>query len=139
LWPAAPKDARQAVDDFRADLGVIKEAIAADPNNSENFELLGRFYTSLGQTEQAVSAFRQAIALSEKNVWARYSLAKILLANGTEQARNEAERLLVKSAALRPGYWEGSGLLIDLLIREGKLTEAQAVVDWLDEHEVENK
>lgn len=139
LWPGAAKDAQQAVDDFKADIGVIKEAIAADPQNSENYELLGRYYTSLGQTEQAAAAFRQAIALNEKNVWTRYFLAKNLLSTGTEQAKNEAKQLLIRSAALRPGYWEGSGLLITLLIQEGKLTDARALVDWLDEHDAENK
>lgn len=145
LWPEAAKDERDAIEAYKADIVVIKKAIAADPKNPDNFELLGNFYTSLGQTGEAVTALRQAVALDEKDAAARYLLAKVLQSIGTQEAKKEAKRLLIQSIALSPGYWEGStdaphvGLLITILIQEGKITEAQALTDWLAEQDKEDK
>jgi cytochrome c-type biogenesis protein CcmH/NrfG len=144
-WPEAAKDEREAIKAYKADIAVIKKAITADPTNAENYELLGRYYWSLGQTGEAETALRKAVALDEKDASARYFLAKILLSFGTEATKKEAKQLLIRSIALAPMYWERStdaphvGLLITILIQDGQLLQAQALTDWLVEQDAEDK
>lgn len=136
--PEEAKEAQQAERNYKNDLDLIRKAIDANPNYPVNVELLGRYYVSLGQNEEAIHAFRQATSLSEKSAAAPYLLAKSLLFTGGAEARSEAKKLLVESIAIAPGYWEGSleaphaGLLISILIEDGQMEQAQALADWVE-------
>ena len=145
LYPEAANDARKAIKAYKADLAVIKKAIAADPKNPENFELLGLYYDSLDQMEKVTTAMRKAVSLDEKNASAKYNLARILLSTGIKKDKSEAKQLLLQSIALSPWYWKGNtdaphvGLLVTILLREGKILQAQALTDWLAEQVREYK
>lgn len=138
LWPDAEKDARKADVDYRADIRVIQEAIAANPRAPDNYELLGLFHESLGQTKEAIAAFRQAIALDDGRAGSRYHLARSLLASGTTSAKTEAMDLLIRAVALNPWYWTGdinaphAGQLVGLLVEQGRIADAHALLEWMD-------
>jgi Flp pilus assembly protein TadD len=138
MYPQAAQDAQKAQLEFQADVNVIRKAVAAAPQDPETLELLGRYYVARGDTPNALAALRQAVGLKGSTASARYILAKTLLSLGTPQARDESKQLLVDAIAQSPGYWEGSadsphaGLLITLLLQEGNVTQARALMDWVE-------
>jgi TolB-like protein/DNA-binding winged helix-turn-helix (wHTH) protein/Tfp pilus assembly protein PilF len=49
---------------------LIDRAILLDPQSSEAFTALGNWYRSSGDTEKAIQAYEQAMALGPNNAWA---------------------------------------------------------------------
>jgi tetratricopeptide (TPR) repeat protein len=139
LWPEANEDAKEADRQYKEDIKYIEDALNADPQNSDTYELLGRYYKSVGQTDQAISALRKAISLNALRASAQYFLAEILRTRGRPHDRDEAEQLLLRAVALEPGYSESGGLLVSLLVEDGKVTEAQSLTDWLDARDGERR
>jgi cytochrome c-type biogenesis protein CcmH/NrfG len=139
LYPGAEKEANAAAQAYLNDQAVIEVAIEADPANAENYELLGRYHTSLGRTPEAIAAYRKAMSLSPQGAAPPYLLAKALLSTGDASARKEAKQLLIQSVARAPWYWEESriapnaGMLIALLLEEGEIQQALALADWVNE------
>jgi len=52
-------------------LEVLKKAVSLDPKSDWAYGLLGRAFRGLGQTAQAVTAFREAVRLNEDDVYSR--------------------------------------------------------------------
>lgn len=115
---------------------ATQAAIAADRNNYDNYALLGQIYALQGRRRDAVEAFRQAIALAPNTAGPRYNLAKLLLSQGSEADKAEAENQLIQAIAISPDYWKGPqdaphiALLVAHLIRSERYNEANAVTQW---------
>lgn len=142
-WPEAALDAEKARERYQDDLGWIRQAIETNPAEPDNWELLGRYHTSLGNRPEAIQAFRHAMAMDERDASSRYLLAKLLLATEVPEDRVEAKRLLLESLAISPGYWEGNrlaphaGVLISALIADDQRDEAQALAEWVEAQNAE--
>lgn len=121
-------------------LAVVNDAIAAEPDFFENYELLGRVQYARHDLAAAETALRKALSLSEDSAGSHYFLAKILLAVNTHVSRQEAEQHLLRAIALNPEYWEGPQLAphVDLfaahLMEEGRYSEAVALLEWRKRH-----
>ena len=60
----------------------VERGLALDSTSGEGWRLVGRVQGSLGNIEPAVEAYRKAIALDEKDVWAMNNLGLILIEQG---------------------------------------------------------
>ncbi len=76
----------------------IEEVLAIDPESNDGLRLLGRANHQLGQAEQAVDAYRQAILVDDTDAWSMNNMALVLI----EQERfGEALPPLARAVELR--------------------------------------
>ncbi|MEW6337106.1 MAG: protein kinase [Acidobacteriota bacterium] len=83
----------------------------------------GRLAVARGEHEAAAAAFSRALALEPTHLGAEAGLAAALEDAGRLE---EAERALIRSVELRPGYWLGHNALGVFYFRHAKYGEAEA-------------
>ena len=91
---------RVLIDQNRVDAALVRLAQAGDisPGSPDVQRLLGRAYTAQGKTEQAVDAYRHAIALDAHDAWSMNNLGLLFL---EQQHAAEALPLLARAVQLR--------------------------------------
>ena len=84
-------------------INALAERLAADPNNPEGWQMLGRSYMSLGNYSGAVEAFEKAVELeSAQNPQALVSLGEALLASTGTEIDGRIASLFENALALDP-------------------------------------
>jgi len=84
-------------------INALAERLAADPNNPEGWQMLGRSYMSLGNYSGAVEAFEKAVELeSAQNPQALVSLGEALLASTGTEIDGRVASLFENALALDP-------------------------------------
>lgn len=99
----------------------LKIAVRMDPTYGEAYDVLGQLDLGTGNTEGAVSAFRQAVKLRPKTFSSRYGLAMALLRTHDVQQGLQELRTAV---SLRPADVDANYNLGVLLLDEGHTSEA---------------
>jgi TolB-like protein/DNA-binding winged helix-turn-helix (wHTH) protein/Tfp pilus assembly protein PilF len=100
---------------------ACSEALNANPNLDVVYTALGTLRHSVGNMNDASTAFGQALELDPKNVVAMLGMAHVM------QARNEldeSERLLQQAIDLQPGNWRSINELGSLYFFTGRYPEA---------------
>ena len=99
----------------------LKTAIRMDPTYGEAYDVLGQLDLRTGNTEGAISAFRQAVKLRPKSFSSRYGLAMAFLRKHDVQ---QGVRELRTAVSLRPADVDANYNLGLLLLDEGHTAEA---------------
>lgn len=84
---------------------------------------LGKAFAKKGEWEQAISSYRQALALDYRSVEIYQSLGESLVKNGE---LDEAVTVYQKAVEIQPDLWEVHHNLGDIWQRKGRLNEAVA-------------
>jgi tetratricopeptide (TPR) repeat protein len=105
---------------------LLTRAADIDPESREVHRLLGRTYHALGQTDDAVQAYRHALELNERDAWSLNDLALVLL---DANRPDEALPLLIQAVEVRKGVAEFHNHLGLALERTGHLNAAAAAYD----------
>jgi Flp pilus assembly protein TadD len=73
--------ARVLIDECRPGeaLPHVQKAVELGPERGEAHRMLGRIHHNLGETEKAIGAYREAIVLNGKDVWAMNNLGLLLI------------------------------------------------------------
>ena len=71
----------QLTDGIEEAFSLLRKAILLHPGSADNYELLGLFYRSIGETDKALKSFEHALKLDPKNGDILLEKAKILKAN----------------------------------------------------------
>lgn len=136
FYPEAASDVIKAQREYAEDESLVNEAVQANPSNSYAYDLLGEYQASQGRFSAAAAALRKAIALDWTNIQARLCLARVILQIDPDDKHSEAESQLVRAIAINPNFWTGSkdaphvDLLRELLERQGRNVETQALISW---------
>ncbi len=107
-------------------LDKLMHAGDVDPTSNEVYRLMGRAYHAKGQAEEAVTSYRRAIELDEKDVWSMNNLGLLFLE--TKRAE-EALPLLVKAVELKkdvPAFHNNLGMALEHTGRFGAAATAYA-------------
>ena len=91
---------RVLIDQNRVDAALVRLAQAGEisPGSPDVQRLLGRAYTAQGKTDEAVDAYRHAIALDAGDAWSMNNLGLLFL---EERRPDEALPLLARAVELR--------------------------------------
>jgi predicted Zn-dependent protease len=81
-------------------LAHVEKGLAIDSTSGEVWRLVGRVQGQLGNVEPALTAYRRAISLDEKDVWAMNNMGLLLINAGRFQ---EALGPLARATELRAG------------------------------------
>jgi tetratricopeptide (TPR) repeat protein len=119
---------RVFIDQKRYDEALDKLVHAGDisPDSNEVYRLMGRAYHAKGQTEDAVTAYRRAIELDDKDAWSMNNLGLLFLE--TTRAE-EALPLLAKAVQLKkdvPAFHNNLGMALEHTGRFGAAATAYA-------------
>ncbi len=99
-------------DDFPQAIDVLKDAIKANPSNSEPYQQLAFIYTRyLKRTDEAIDYANRAIALNPADVEGYQRLVEIELAAGQERKALEALDRALKVHSSDPNFWLRLGKL----------------------------
>ena len=117
---------RVLIDQKRYDdaLDKLMHAGDIDPTSNEVHRLMGRAYHVKGQTEDAVTAYRRAIELDDKDAWSMNNLGLLLVE--TKRAE-EALPLLAKAVELKkdvPAFHNNLGMALEHTGRFGAAATA---------------
>ncbi|HEU4928550.1 MAG TPA: tetratricopeptide repeat protein, partial [Candidatus Krumholzibacteria bacterium] len=96
-----------------AALAAVESALAIDGASSAARRLQGNAYHSLGQTEDALSAYRVAIQIDPEDAWSMNNLAFILIEEGRY---DEALPVLARATELRkdvPVFFNNLGMVLE--------------------------
>ncbi len=84
-------------------INALAERLAANPDNSEGWQMLGRSYMSIGNYAGAVEAFEKAVELeSAQNPQALVSLGEAMLASTGSEIDGQVASLFENALALDP-------------------------------------
>jgi Flp pilus assembly protein TadD len=119
---------RVLIEQKRFDDALDKLIHAGDvePNSNDVYRLMGRAYHAQGKTEDAVTAYRRAIELDEKDAWSMNNLGLLFLE--TKRAE-EALPLLAKAVELKkdvPAFHNNLGMALEHTGRFGAAATAYA-------------
>jgi tetratricopeptide (TPR) repeat protein len=99
-------------DEFPQAIDVLKDAIKANPNNSEPYHQLAFIYARyLKKTDQAIDYANRAIALNPADVEGYQRLVEIEVAAGQEKKALEALERATKVRSDDPNFWMHLGKL----------------------------
>ena len=117
---------RVLIDQKRYDSALDKLMHAGDiaPNSNEVYRLMGRAYHAQGKTEDAVTAYRRAIELDDKDVWSMNNLGLVFL---EAKRAEEALPLLAKAVELKkdvPAFHNNLGMALEHTGRFGAAATA---------------
>ena len=101
--PGTNMAAAAAAPSLDESIASLREALRQDPDNHENWFLLGLALRDAGQFAPAEQAFRRATELAPDNADYAAYLAEALLLAGGETVPPEAERLFRRVLELEPG------------------------------------
>jgi len=94
-------------------LVTLTHAGDIDPDSTDVQRLLGRAYHAQGNTDEAVDAYRRAIALDVRDAWSMNNLGLLLL---EQQRADEGLPLLAKAVELRkdvPAFHNNLGMALE--------------------------
>ena len=103
---AAPASEAQAAADAPSldqSIATLQEALRRDPDNHENWFMLGLALRDSRSFPEAEQAFRRAMELAPRNADYTAYVAEMLLLMGGENPSTEAEQLLRRTLELDPG------------------------------------
>lgn len=106
---------------FKEALTVAQEATAVLPADANVLDALGRSLVQTGDTQQAISTFRQLASIDTRSARAHLRLAELLKSTGN---RDGAIASLRRALEVEPGSDIVQTRLMDLLITDGHPTEA---------------
>jgi tetratricopeptide (TPR) repeat protein len=114
-------------------LWLLNQAVVANPQDHEAWHLLGRAHLRQGKPEEALTAFRRAIALQPQSNY-YISLGKVLSSMADlEESRADAQRAFENAVALEPSnalaHFELSRILSQRGQGEGAQTEALRAIE----------
>jgi tetratricopeptide (TPR) repeat protein len=92
----------QQAEEPQMGLDLIKKAVLLHPQSSDNYVMLGVFYQSIGEKDNAVIAFRNALKCDPANPAALLDMARILKGEASSQFVEKVEQLLASSALGEP-------------------------------------
>lgn len=99
----------------------IEEILKQDPTSGEGYRLMGRAQYALGKTDEAIAAYRQALAIDVNDVWAMNNLGLIYI---RQERFEDAVQALARAAELKgtsPVIQNNLGVALE---RTGRFTEA---------------
>ncbi len=79
----------------------LERARIQAPNNAEIYYLMGLLESSRGNSTATIAAFRKAIELNPKHLWAIYALAGEIERQGAENSDTEYQNLMQKILAVQ--------------------------------------
>lgn len=97
----------------------------AEDNDSRTLIILGGFYASLGDYENAITTFEKANELFPNKPTLLVTLARIYSANKNDV---KAKEILNKVIEMVPDYGEARVVLVEILIKEGNLKSAKEIL-----------
>jgi tetratricopeptide (TPR) repeat protein len=111
---------------FAEAVRIFTECLNLDPRNAKAADYLGLSYESLGKIEDALTAYRKAVALSSdsapENPEPFLNLGTLLVENDRS---DEAVPYLLDAARLAPGEWRAHRGLGKAYLQLNRLPEAQ--------------
>ncbi|GEM_PF-2530032 len=126
----AKGDAALQSGDFNEAITIYKDAATYTINDPTPTKALAKIYMGLGDTKQAMLAFRQVLIMSESDTESQIALAGLYFQEGNYSAAATQYRQLVNAAAGQPDA-EQVRMLAFSLIRSGKQDEASPLIDRL--------
>lgn len=125
--------ARLRVNQPELALSALQQALQRYPEDPSLMAMLGAAQQALGNFDESVSLFRQALSLSREADSAEMYLA-LAVSNFQLQDFPSAEDGLLESLRLNPLSQEAKTLLIDVYLVQGNLDSAQSQAQsWLEE------
>jgi cytochrome c-type biogenesis protein CcmH len=82
----------------------LKAKLEQGPSDARGWTLLGRTYTTLNRPDDAVAAFRRAIAMDDRDADLHVYLAEALMAQADNAVTPQAAEALKKALALAPKH-----------------------------------
>jgi|SRR5579862_10526 len=103
---------------------IFKGCLDLDPGNAKAADYLGRSYEALGRTEDALAAYRSAVAgAAPGNPEPHLDLGTLLVEN---ERPGDAVPYLLQAAGIAPGDWRAHRALGKAYLQLNRLPEAQA-------------
>ena len=122
------KHAAQDSVDGKIDDGIakVREVLAADPEVTEAFTMLGNMHTKAGRPTDAIAAYQRALAVDPEHEGAAWSLALAYRAAGKDdEARAGFERVMqLNPRGAKPLYQ-----LAELSMAKGQFAEAAGLLE----------
>jgi TolB-like protein/tetratricopeptide (TPR) repeat protein len=112
--------------DYDRAFECIRKALELSPNMMETLHLIGLIYQRLGLHDRAIKFFRKVLDLSPGYLFAQGNIAISCLSLGDYKS---AEPLFNEVMSLSPGHPIYICEYADLLIRTGRIHEAEVVLD----------
>jgi tetratricopeptide (TPR) repeat protein len=84
----------QQAEDFERGLELIKKAISLNPKNSDNHVMLGVFFQSIGDKDNAIIAFKNALKCDSGNPAAILDIARMQKGEASSQFVEKVEQLI---------------------------------------------
>lgn len=100
--------------------------LAKNPNDIRGWKVLAPIYLSMGRTDDAVIAWRNAVRIEPENIDNKGALAETLVAAGQGVVTEEARALFAELLAARPGDPKSRFYLAMSLGQQGDLAGAEA-------------
>jgi tetratricopeptide (TPR) repeat protein len=119
--------ARAYLGDNRPDAAIQVLQAVVDPPVEISY-MLGLAYLSAHQSEQALSAFRAAVAADPRNALARYHLGALLLQNASPETQKQGAAELQASIQLMPGQSAAYEALAKWLLQTSQAGAALALL-----------
>lgn len=113
-----------AARDLKAAQAAAQDAVAAQPNEGDVLQALGRVHLAQGEVQQAVAAFTKLIALKPDSPAAHLALGEAYLARKDDA---EADKALRKALALRADLLPAQRALIGIAVSNRKHADALAI------------
>jgi cytochrome c-type biogenesis protein CcmH len=100
--------------------------LAKNPNDIRGWKVLAPIYLSMGRTDDAVIAWRNAVRIEPDNLDSKGALAETLVAAGQGVVTEEARALFAETLAARPGDPKSRFYIAMALGQQGDLAGAEA-------------
>ena len=106
---------------YKEALSVAQEARAALPNDANVLDAVGRAQSLAGDTQQALSTFRQLASVETRSARAQLRIADLMKSTGNREGAVSALR---RALEIEPSNDAAQVRLMDLLITDGKPKDA---------------
>lgn len=100
--PATESAAPAPVGDVASMIAALEKKMAANPGDSQGWNMLGWSYYNVGRYADAVKAYRKAAALDPKNAGYWSALGEVLVLSGPGGVTPDASQAFGKALALDP-------------------------------------
>ena len=99
-----------------------KKAVELEPESSDAHRVVARAYHSMGQADSAIEAYRQALLIDERDVWALNNLGVLYLDKGEPELALPPLARAVQLRSTAPVFQNNFGLALE---RTGHIAAAQ--------------
>jgi cytochrome c-type biogenesis protein CcmH len=125
--PLQERLAKNPADSTVDELVARAEAhLAANPQDGRGWDVLAPIYLRIGRGNDAVIAYRNAIAINGSTAGRESGLGEAIAMTGGGMVSAEAEAAFRRALALEAGHPKARFYLASALVQEGKLGEAAA-------------